>query len=884
MKRRSHLDSLDQEIRDHIEAETQDNLNRGMTQDEARRAAFCKFGNVSRIREDTYAVWHVLWFEQLLQDIRYGARTFRRNPGFVAVIIFTMALAIGMNTAVLSVVEAVLFRQLPYPFAARLVWLASYDVNYQSGHDILVNRADYSTWKDQSRSFEAIAAYGNQDLALMYKGQPSQERVVSITGDFWNLTGAQAAVGRLFPEGERHAIVLTHELFERRFDGDPHILGRTVTINGYPFTVTGVLPKSFEFLFPQQYSGAGERGIGAYIAWPPSAMRLPMMGSSSWQAIVRELGPMPDYVCVVARLRPGVSLATARSEMGSIRGRIVEGHDAYEHQYDNFERWRMKMLKEKLAGGARPALMVLLAAVGFVLLIAIANIANLLLARASTRRREIAVRAAMGAGRTRVIRQFLTEGILLALFGGAAGLLLARGAIVVMIRDLPHAFPRLAQTRLDAPVLLLTAALSCLAGILFGLPPAVLLWRNNLQDALKGNTTHTAAGSAGHIRFREVLVATELALAVVLLTGAGLMVKSFWRMTAAPPGFDPSNILTLSVSLAGAQYNAWPAQQAYIQTLLTRLQAFPGVEAAGIDGYTLHTNVKVEGLPSGSAATSFAGIRAVSAGYLRAIGVPLLPQYGAGHWPTGRQMLDDVLVNESFARSLSLKGESVIGRHISGSFVTGTIVGVVADFKYSQLDAEPLPEIYTSYELAPVTIPMSMNVFVRSSGIAKPDARSIERIVANIDRTQPVYDVQTLEQALSASVAPRRFNLFLLGIFAGTALLLAIIGIYGVIAYSVALRTQEIGMRMALGASRARILGMVIAKGLGLAAAGILLGMSAALGLTHLMMSLLYDVKASDPTTFASVALLFGATALLACLEPALRAALMDPMVALRHE
>jgi putative ABC transport system permease protein len=386
------------------------------------------------------------------------------------------------------------------------------------------------------------------------------------------------------------------------------------------------------------------------------------------------------------------------------------------------------------------------------------------------------------------------------------------------------------------------------------------------------------------VRTREVLVAVELALAVVLLTGAGLMVESFRRMSAAPPGFDPSSILTLRVSLAGAQYDTWPAQQAYIQTLLNRLQAFPGVEDAGIDSYALHTEVKVEGLSPGSAAASLVGIRAVSSGYLHAMGVPLLPQYGAGHWPTDRQMLDDVLVNESFARSLSLKGESVVGRHISGGFVSGTIIGVVADFKYSQLDAEPLAEIYTSYELAPVTTPMSMNVLVRTSGKRKPDTRSIERIVANIDRTQPVYGVQTLEQALSGSVAPRRFNLFLLGTFAGTALLLAIIGIYGVVAYSVALRTQEIGVRMTLGASRARILGMVIVRGLALAAAGILLGIAAALGLTRLMVSLLYNVKPSDPATFVSIALLLVITALLACLEPALRAALIDPTTALRHE
>jgi putative ABC transport system permease protein len=883
MKKRKQLDGLDQEIRDHLEAETQGNLDRGMTEDEARRAAFCKFGNVSRVREEAYAVWHLIWLEQLLQDVRYGARTFRRNPGFSAVIICTMAIAIGMNTAVLSVVEAVLLRPLPYPSSARLVWLASYADDYESEHDNLVNRADYSVWRDQSRSCDSIAAYGNQDLALMYKGQPSQERIVSVTGDFWDLAGAHAALGRLFAEGERHAIVLSYELFERRFDGDPHILGRTVSINGFPFTVTGVLPQSFQFLFPQQYSRAGEGRISAYVAFPASVMRLPLSGSDSWQALVRELGPMPNYVSVVARLQPAATLTTARSEMESIRDRIVQGHGAHERQFDEHQRWRLTMLKEKLGGGARPALMVLLGAVGFVLLIASANIANLLLARATTRRREIAVRAAMGAGRSRVIRQFLTEGVLLALAGGAAGLLLAHGAIVVMIRDLPHALPRLAQTRLDLPIFLLTGALSCLTGILFGLPPAVLLWHDNLEDTLKDGMK-TSTGSVGHLRTREVLVAIELALSVVLLTGAGLMIQDFRRMTAAPPGFDPSSILKLSVSLAGAQYGTWPAQQAFIHTLLSRLQAFPGVEAAGIDSYALHTNVQVDGLAQGSAASSLVGIRAVSTGYLRAIGVPLLAQYGAGRWPTDRQMLDEVLVNESFARSLSLRGESVVGRHLSGSFVDGTIIGVVADFKYTRLDAEPLPEIYTSYELAPITIPMSMDVFVRTSGNRKPDTTSIEKIVANIDRTQPVYDVQTLEQALSGSVAPRRFNLFVLGTFAGTALLLAIVGIYGVVAYSVSLRTQEIGVRMALGASRARILGMVIVKGVGLTIAGIFLGISAALGLTRLMVSLLYDVKAGDPTTFVSVAVLLAITALLACLGPALRAALIDPIIALRRE
>jgi putative ABC transport system permease protein len=877
MKRCRNLEGLDQEIRDHIELEAQENLDRGMMLEEARTIALRKFGNVTLVREETYAVWHPAWLEQFVQDVRYGLRTLGRNPGFSSVVICTLALAISMNTAVFSVVETVLLRPLPYPNANRLVWLASYDRYYESGHDTYVGRADYSTWKDQTHSFEGVAAYGNQDLTVMYHALPSQERVASITGDFWKLTGAQAAIGSLFSEGAPHVIVLSHALFASRFNSDPSVLGQTVTINGFPFTIIGVMPGDFRFLFPQQYStGDEQREIDAYIAFSPSVVRVQVGPAGFWDQIIQQVGPTPYSVRVVASLLPGISIATARTEMDSIYDRILRGHPPRERIYDQHRGWRMTTLQQKLAGNARSALMVLLAAVGFVLLIAGANIANLLIARATTRQRETAIRAAIGAGRIRVIRQFVIESVLLALLGGGAGLLLARSCIAFMIHFWPQAFPRFAETRIDAPILAVTLTLSCLTGIFFGLAPAILLWRGDFNSGLKDNA-HTSTGNASHLRLRRVLVSAELALAIVLLTGAGLMLKSFWRMNTNPPGFKPASTLTLRVSLAGAQYGTWPAQQAYVHQMLGRMQSYPGVEAAGIDSFAMHTNVKVEGLAQTD--TSLASIRAVSAGYLRAMGVPLI----AGRWLSDSQMLDDIMVNESFAHSISCNGD-VVGRHISGNFLSGTIAGVVADFKYSQLDAEPMPEVYTSYELAPLMNPMSVHLFVRMAGEGRPDARALQSAVAGIDPTQPVYDVQTLEQALSDSIAPRRLNLFLLGTFASAALLMALLGIYGVIAYSVVQRTQEIGIRMALGAARDDILSMVVMEGMGIALGGIFLGLVTAFGLTRLMTSLLYRVMPDDPATFLAVALILSVTALLASLLPALRAALVDPLTALRHE
>lgn len=879
MKKHDHLGGLEQELHDHIEAEVQYNLARGMSPDQARDAARLKLGNISLIREEAYAVWHRVWLEQLVQDIHFGIRTLRHNAGFTGTVVLTLALAIGMNTGVFSVIEAVILRPLPYPDANRLIWLASYSTDELSEHDNLVSRDDYSNWKDQSRTMESTAAYGNQDLAIMYRGRPTQERVASIAGDFWSLAGAQASLGRLFREGEPHVIVLSHAFFERRFNGNQDVLGQTVSINGFPFTIVGVLPNNFQFLFPKQYSGGDEsRDIDAYVAFPPSVMRMPNRGSSAWELVVNQVGPTPYYVCVLGRLRADVSLEAARAEMNAFYTRVLLQQTPYERAYTWHRAWRMKTLQQKVAGSARRALLVLLFAGGFVLFIAWANISNLLLGRAAVRQREIALRVAVGAGRMRIVRQFVTESLLLAGLGGAVGLFLAKAAIWLMIRGWPQAIPRLIEARLDLPVASFTLAIACLTGIVFGMASGVMLWGSSVNSALKDGN-YALAGTARRINIRSLLVAIEVAIAIVLLTGAGLMIKSFWRMSENPVGLKPASILTMQVALGGARYSTWPAQQSYILELLSRLKSTPGVQAAGLSGTVLHTDVKVEGHQAGSPDQTFASIRAVSAGYLHAIGTPLRE----GRWLNESQMLDDVLVNETFARSLSRNGD-VVGRRINGSFLGGTIAGVVADFKYSQLDAEPLPEVYTSYQLAPLTNPLTIKFFVRVADGAKPDAHELEKVAASIDPTQPIYDVQTLEQSLSDSIAPRRFNLFLMGIIAGIALLMALVGIHGVVAYSVAQRTREIGVRMALGATRPDVLLMIVNRILGFAITGVLIGICAALALTRFMQSLLYDVGPRDPITITSVALILTSVALLACLGPALRASRINPVIALRHE
>ena len=876
MSKRTPMDNLDQDIEDHLEAETQANLERGIEPSEARRAARLAFGNIALIKQETYDVWHPVWTQQLWQDIKYAFRSLLRNRRFAGTIIFTLALAIGMNTAVFSVVEAVLLRPLPYPEASRLTWLAAFDRDYQPENDNHIDRTDYLAWSGSTRAFEKTAAYGNQDLAVMIHGEPVQTRVASITGAFWALTGAEPEMGRLFDPRETHAMVISDAVFQRSFHRDSTVLGRVVTVNDYPFVIVGVLRKSFRFVLPQQTMPGDEvRDIEAYVPIPTAMMTSSPGGSQEWDELKKQVGPGPFSVDVLGRLRPEVTLSLARSEMNTLRNRIVREHSPDRHLYDVFTGWRMSLLQEKLEGGAKRALFVLSAAVIFVLLIGIANIANLMLARSAARKKEIAVRVAMGAGQSRVTRQFLAESLLLSLIGGALGLLLAEVALSFIVHSWPQAIPRLSEARLDLPAVLMSFVLSFIAGCLFGLVPVVQLWNEGLSGALKENTK-TSLSNKNHVQLRKSLIAIEIALAIVLLSGAGLMLKSFARMSENAPGFKPESILTMRVTLAGGQYASWVTQQNYIETALDKLRAFPGVETAGIDSQTLNTTVKVEGLASDG---TFSAVRSVSLGYLRAMGVPLI----AGRWPSDNRQLDEVLVNESFTKSLSLNN-TLLGRQVSAGFLHGRVVGIVADFKYSRMDADPIPEVYAPYQLAPLMNPMTVRFFVRTSGDSVPDANGLRKVLADVDPAQPVYGVQTLQETLSDSIAPRRFNMFLMGSFAAVALLMALLGIYGVISYSVSQRTQEIGIRMAVGANRKNVVGMVMREGLKTILLGACAGLIAALALSRLISSLLYDVQPDDPLTFISVVALLIASALLACFGPAMRACLINPVLALRSE
>jgi predicted permease len=874
-RRKRLLESLDLDIDDHIARETDANIGQGMDPEAAHYAALRSFGNVTRFKEDTRAVWSVVWLEQLLQDLRYAARMLCRNPGFSATAVLTLALGIGMNTAMFSLVDAVILQPLPYANPDRLVWIGN-DCPYSNG-DCSMSRADFVLWKAQAQSFEKMALVGNKDIAMVFHGSAATERVGAIEGDFWNMTNAQPILGHLFAGNETNSMVLTWPLFQQVFGGNPGVLGKSVELQGHAFTVTGVLSPKFRNLIPQVLWGGDEmREIGAYI---PTPVGHELPGGPLRETI--QSGPTPTWFRIVAKRKPSVSFEQARAEMAALYYQTLKRFPSPEpgwHRDATQEPFRFETLTDRLIGSARPTLTVLSGAVTFVLLIAVANIANLLLARASTRDREIAIRAAIGAGKMRVIRQFLTESVLLALLGGGAGVLLAGGSLALIQRVGSPALPRLDEAHIATSVMLFALLVSLVTGVLFGLAPALTFVRSNLDHVLRQEARSSSA-SSGQLRVRGVLVTAEVALAMVLLISAGLMLKSFQRMTTYPPALAPDRILTLRVSLAGPYYDRqWPHQAVYLQKLFSRLGKLPAVEAFGIDCGQFNQPLQIAGVrPPAAGSPGGGAVRYVSPGYLKALGIPLL----AGRQPTANEMLDDALVNESLVRTLG-RGADVVGRRVKGSFLSATIAGVVADFKDVQLDAESQPQLYTTYQLTPVL--REVRIALRTAKDPLTLIETVRKTVSGIDANVPVFQVQTLAQELSNSVAARRFNLALLVTFAGTAVLLAIIGIYGVIAYLVAQRTAEIGIRMALGAPRHAILLMITRQGMSMVLTGIAFGLMTAAVVTRLLAKMLYGVQTGDAATFALTAGLIAFIALLACVGPALRAALIDPMVALRDE
>jgi predicted permease len=869
---------LDAELREEIEAHRslhQMQLEReGLTPAAAEDASRRALGNVLLAREEAREAWLGSW-DTWFQDMRYGLRMIRRSPGVAVVVILTMAAAIGMNAAMFGVFHAVLLRPLPHPDPERLVWITPHAQRFTI--DTMVSRPDFLIWRDRAKSFERMAAYGQVDVAFLASGQANEEPITLVSDDFWSMTGAAAELGRLFRADEQNAVVLSHRMFERTFKAEPSVLGRTVTLNGYPVTIVGVLAREYRVAFPAVL-GDDMTDAAAYIALPNT----PGQPGSADRSVPGGR-PVSGWVRVVGKLRPHAGIEQGRAEMQGIFDQIARD---FPTPLREGRILRVVPLLEKVVSPVETPLKILLVAVALILLIATTNIAHVLLARSQARQAEIAIRLSLGAGRTRIIRQLLAESLLLAVIGCGTGLVLANWALHAIVRLWPDAVPRLEGAVINAEVLTFALAAALVSTVLFGIAPGLSLSRTDLTSALK-REDKTTSPTPGARRIGGLFVTLQLTFATALLIAAGLTFKSFWLMASGPPGFEPERTLITRVSLSGPRYASRVPQEQYAQELLQHLGALPGVSAVGIDAGSFNFPVKVDGVvPETSGlvpgSPAFATFKPVSLGFLRAIGVPLI----RGRWPSDSALSSDavestdaLLVNQRFVATV-LRGQEPIGRHVSGPYVSGTIAGVVTDFKDRQLDAAPLPQVYVPFKRAMVL--KSMRVALRTHGDPMSIAPSVRQAVARIDPTQAIAEFTTLDEVLGASIANRRFSLSMLCLFAAVALFLALTGAYGVVAHSVGQRTREIGIRLALGASPGDVVRLVVRHEIAVGIAGIALGVLGTLALAPVMAGMLYDVNPRDPLTFAAAGVALASASLLTAWSAAARVARVDPMVVLR--
>ncbi len=812
----------------------------------------------------------------LLQDLRYALRQLRKSPGFTAVAVITLALGIGANTSIFSVVNGVLLRPLEFPKADQLVrvWHVPPPQSFPGMTTFSVSAANYLDWERQNHVFDGMAIYSFHGFTLTDSDKPEQVDACSATSGFFSTLGVQPALGRVFlleedQPGHSNVVVLSHRFWQEHFGSNPGVVGHEIKMDGRSYLVAGVMPANFQFPdFAQMWT--------------------PMAWTDKEKAVRGE-----HHSVVVARLKPGVDLKQAQAEMNTISNRLAQ-------QYPEDDKgWGAVVvpLHEDMVSDVRPALLVLLGAVAFVLLIASVNVANLALARTFGRQKEIAIRTALGASSGRVLRQILTESVLLAFAGGALGLSWAHVGVRLITAFLADKLPHSIALGLDGEVLAFTAAISLAAGILAGVLPAVRLTRADVSAALKQGLGRTDADSSGH-RTRSILVVSEVALSLVLLVGAGLMIRSFQRLHGVNPGFDSHGVLTMNAMVSRARFSAPVQQINFFDQVLQRVRTLPGVEAAGVvddiplDNGGSHQPIAIEGRPTVPMSEQpEVDVRLTSPGYMSAMRIPIL---------RGRDFNDGdiagrpaaVLISEAMARQF-WPGEDALGKRLTMTFfpdVIREVVGIVGDVKIDGLD-QTRPSAALYFPLGQVSAPANggwtsfpMTLVVRSASSPQGLVSAVSNVVHTIDREMPLRDILTMDDLVANSLTQQRFNMLLLGAFAGLALLLAAVGIYSVLSYSVKRGVREIGIRLALGAQLGDVLRMVVFEGMKPVLLGVVIGTAGALAMGRILSSLIFEVKPTDPVTFLAVTILLSSIALLASIIPAYRATKVDPMVALRYE
>jgi len=861
---------FENEIQEHLQSLGEKFVAQGMSREEAAAAARRQFGNTTLLQEDRRELQTLPAIESLWQDLRFAVRVLRKSPGFTTVAVLTLALGIGANTAIFSLVNGVLLRPLPYrnPDRLAIVWEKSRDGSRDN-----VGYATYLDWKAQNKSFEQLAIYSSWQPVLQV-GEPEQLNGLRVTSNYFRTLGIHPEIGRDFlPEEDspntNKVVMLSHSLWQRKFSSDPHIVGKTIDMNATQYIVAGVLPASYQSLMTQDPRG------GAVEIWRVLGYDV----SQPWACRTCH------HLVAIGRLRNGVSIAQANTEMDTISAALTK---AYPKEYDDAG-VILTPIREQLLGPASTPLYLLLGAVSFVLLVACANLANLLLARATNREREVAVRTALGATRARVIRQLLVENCLLSLLGAAAGLIPAQWLPKVLAVIGASDLPRLDQVRLDWRVLFFTIGIALLTVIVATLAPSYRLSKTELHDCLQ-----EGARSSGNVvggRLRGLLIVSEVALSLTLLISAGLLLRSLNRLLQVSPGFDPANVLSMQTSVLGQRFNDNQAVRQYFSSAVERLRALPGVQAAAaasqiplagnIDRYGFHAEGKIHANPEEDPS---AERYCITPGFLETMRIPLLRgrDISPADTATAPQVL---LISETTARRM-WPGEDPIGKRVKVGDMDKpwwTVVGITGDVHHVGLDAQPDMQMYVPHQQW--AFPDGLMIFViRTAGKPAAISSAAQQAIHSIDPTQPISRIAALANYVGLSVQDRRFALILIGAFAVIALALSLVGIYGVTAYSVAQRTREIGIRAALGAQRPELFGLLLRQGMLQVLYGVVAGVLASVAFTRFLASLLFDVQPTDPLTFAGVVLLLVTVAAAACLIPARRAMRVDPLVALRYE